>query len=631
MTLASLSELMLIPFPRAIQPAAGACSLRGPLTIRLLAGVDEAEVETARLLARTVQEKAGIEVQLRASPAPAGQGVPDILLAEEETGFSASPEAYRLTITPQRVTVGARTAQGRFYGAQTLRQLLQQYGAELPAMRIEDAPALAQRGVMLDISRGKVPRLETLKGLTERFAALKYNQLQLYVEHTFAFERHPLLGAGHSPLTPEDILALDEHCRRLHIALVPNLQSFGHVSHTLEHGRYRHLAESDFRGGWTLSPAVAETYDFLAELYAEYLPLFSHRPYFNVDCDETWDLGKGLSKERAEREGLGRVYLEHLLKVRRLIEPYGCRMLCWGDILEQHPELIGELPRDVILLNWHYEGHGQEERCLKISRPAQEAGVEHWACPGTSGWLSFFFRKANSEANMREWARVAAETGAGGYLLTDWGDEGHLNCLSNSYWGFAFGAEGAWNSGRATAAGPDFDRRFLATILPGAPEGWLEALQILGNQYQVFEPSNGAPNFIQRALLTGRFERLEEGGGRVHFFFGRNFPVPSAEELQRALEISEQAIGILEEKNDLRGELDLVRREWLAGARLGACACQRALAFLGRSEAGGKPERDERLRQAIELMDEVWHERNRESDWPAQKKILTALLDEVDR
>ena len=243
---------------------------------------------------------------------------------------SSSPEAYRLILVPGRIVIAAPDPRGRFYGVQTLRQLLRQFGAELPALRIDDAPDLSHRGVMHDVSRGKVPTLETLFELVELFASLKINQLQLYIEHTFAFERHPLLGQGHSPLTPGDIIALDRHCLRHHIALVPNLQSFGHVSHTLEHAPYRHLGESDFRGGWTLSPAVPEVYTFLAELYAEYLPLFSHRPFFNVDCDETWDLGKGRSRELAEKQGLGRVYLDHLLKVRQLVEPYGCRMLFWG-------------------------------------------------------------------------------------------------------------------------------------------------------------------------------------------------------------------------------------------------------------------------------------------------------------
>ena len=52
---------------------------------------------------------------------------------------------------------------------------------------------------MLDISRCKVPTLATLKTLIEQFADLKYNQLQLYTEHTFAFTDHETVWRDASP------------------------------------------------------------------------------------------------------------------------------------------------------------------------------------------------------------------------------------------------------------------------------------------------------------------------------------------------------------------------------------------------------------------------------------------------
>jgi len=58
---------------------------------------------------------------------------------------------------------------------------------------------------MLDVSRGKVPTLPTLFGLVDGLAAHKYNQLQLYVEHTFQIASHPDISAGVDPLTTDDI------------------------------------------------------------------------------------------------------------------------------------------------------------------------------------------------------------------------------------------------------------------------------------------------------------------------------------------------------------------------------------------------------------------------------------------
>lgn len=635
----SAPRLDLIPYPRRVEIAAGRCKLAPGVTIRLLAGCGDDELFTAEAIRQALAARANPQAGLRASSAPPDHAGPDVLLLDQKLDFSDSPEAYRLRITTKGIEIAAPTPRGRYYAVQTLRQLLLQFGADLPLLTIEDYPDLPHRGVMLDVSRGKVPTLDTLKALVERFAGLKINQLQLYIEHTFAFERHPLPGQGHSPLTAEDILALDAHCRRHHVALVPNLQSFGHVHETLIHERYKPLAESDFRGGWTLSPAVPEVYDLQAELYAEFLPLFSHREFFNVDCDETWDLGKGKSKPMAEARGLGRVYFDHLLKVQKLIEPHGRRMAFWGDILEQHPELIPEIPRDAVLLNWFYDAHGLEAKYINRSRPAQEAGLEHWVCPGTSGWLSFFFRKDNARDNIAAWAGVARQTGASGLLNTDWGDAGHLNCISYSYWSFAWGAERAWRTEDDPLAAQNFDERFMGVMLPGAPPSWRHALEILGNQYQAFTPSNGAPAMVHRALLSGDFQQ-RDGKPVIQFFYGRFWPTPSVEELLTALAISEKALELLASPSPtpppdpnspfrnphsaFPNELGLIQREWRAGAALGACACRRALAFHGHPLAGTPPERQARLKEALDALESVWMARNRPSDWAETRRGIEA-------
>ncbi len=81
---------------------------------------------------------------------------------------------------------------------------------------------------MLDISRCKVPQMRTLFRMVEKMAAMKLNQLQLYTEHTFAFQNHPQVWKAASPMTAEEILELDAHCRKHFIELVPNFNSFGH-------------------------------------------------------------------------------------------------------------------------------------------------------------------------------------------------------------------------------------------------------------------------------------------------------------------------------------------------------------------------------------------------------------------
>ena len=98
-------------------------------------------------------------------------------------------DQYILEISPGGIEISATTPAMAFHAAQTLRQLLRQFPRELPCLRIDDWPDFPARGVMLDISRDKVPTMATLFALVDLLAELKINQLQLYTEHTFAYSQ----------------------------------------------------------------------------------------------------------------------------------------------------------------------------------------------------------------------------------------------------------------------------------------------------------------------------------------------------------------------------------------------------------------------------------------------------------
>jgi hypothetical protein len=360
-------------------------------------------------------------------------------------------QAYTITITPTIVTLYADTPVGLFYAVQTMRQLVRLHGLELPALTIRDWPTLPYRGIMLDVSRRKVPTLNTLKHLVAELGHYKLNVLQLYTEHTFQFPRHPKIGDGCGSLTSQDILELDAYCRQHYVELMPNLQSFGHARNTLTIPEYQHLAETELL--WTFSPAFEETYMLLDELYADMLPAFTSST-FNVDCDETYDLGKGASKAFADEIGTERVYLNHILRVRELAARYGRHIQVWGDILLHHPELIGDVPDDVILLDWRYDP-ADEYATVKVFADAER---RFWVCPGVGSWNSIFPRLYGANVNIRNFVRDGVAAGTEGMLNTDWGDFGHYQYLGLSWYGYVFGVVQGWTGG--TTSDEDFETAF---------------------------------------------------------------------------------------------------------------------------------------------------------------------------
>lgn len=399
-------------------------------------------------------------------------------------------EGYRLMITPKGITILASAVPGVTYGLATLRQIIDQSPAHrLACCQIIDAPRFPLRGVYYDVTRGRVPHTDRLLEQADILAGYKINHLQHYVEHTFRFRNHPLIGRGASPLLPEDILLLDAACRARHIDLVPSLASFGHMASVLRHKPYRHLAEDCGENryedpqaqehpahhryrAWSLAPANPDSYRFLASLFDEFVPLFSSER-FNVCCDETWDLGLGQSYALCQRRGKGRVYLDHLLKLRRLAGQHGKRIMFWGDIIHRYPEQIPKIPRDITVLDWGYDHRTNFDRVAAF----RNAAISFVACPGTSSWMSLFPRLHEATAAIAGYTRAAQRHGAQGILNTDWGDRGHFNFMEFSWHGYLFGAEQAWNPDANVAT---FTSRFARQFLGSGDGDLTRAITALG-------------------------------------------------------------------------------------------------------------------------------------------------------
>ncbi len=280
--------------------------------------------------------------------------------------------------------------------------------------------------------------------LIDLLMVLRYNHLELYFEDVFAYPGHEKVWQQTGTISPEDIEFLDSECRARGIELVPNQNSFGHLTGWLSKPEYRHLAEAPdgFSDPWgshrpypfSLSPAVDEVDGFLDELYTDLLPHFTSRR-FNVGLDETFDLGQGRSagliaelasqdpSPAARHNATGRVYLDMLQRVHRLVATSGRTMYFWSDIIQNHPDLISELPPSVVAIEWGYEAdHDFDSRCRRL----HEAGIPFLTAPGTSVWNSVAGRLSNAAENIANAVEATLRYDGRGILLTDWGDNGHV-------------------------------------------------------------------------------------------------------------------------------------------------------------------------------------------------------------
>ncbi len=531
-------------------------------------------------------------------------------------------QGYQLTIAAGRIDLTASQPAGIFYGVGTLRQLLAQCEMGLPIMQCNDWPDFPNRGVMLDISRDKVPTMTTLYELVDLLASWKINQLQLYTEHTFAYRQHSTVWAEASPMTGEEILALDAYCRERFIELVPNQNSFGHMQRWLKHPEYNHLAEcpdgfvtpwGEDYGPFTLDPTNPGSLALVRELYDELLPHFTSKQ-FNVGCDETFDLGQGKSKVLVEQVGEGRVYLDFLLDIYRDLESRGYTMQFWADVLMSHPGLVPELPRDVIALEWGYEaGHPFAARSAILAASA----VPFYVCPGTSSWNSVAGRTDNALENLRSAVRDGLEYGAMGVLNTDWGDNGHWHPLPVSYLGFAYGAALSW----AYEVNREIDLAGAVSrfAFQDHDEFVGKIAYDLGNVYQLSElqPPNASILFrILQSTPEDLAIHVDESDRRIA-------------EFRAILTRIDEIMAPLPQAVMGRADAGLIKNEFTWSADMLRHACWRLIWALGLARGEQDRALRKRLAQDAENLTEafrqIWHARNR----PGGFKDSLARMDEM--
>jgi hexosaminidase len=527
-------------------------------------------------------------------------------------GGSLPAQGYRLVTGPEEVRLEASDTHGLGYGRATLAQL--RHRSNVPGghadgtiaeCEITDWPDFPVRGVMIDISRDKVPTMATIEAMIERLAGWKINHVELYMEHTFSYVGHEEVWREADPFTQADLAHLDRRCRALGVDLVPNQNTLGHFDRWLRHERYRNLAITPDGFEWifgirrsptTLDPSRPEAFALVSDLLGQLVSALD-KPTIHIGLDEPWELAPQRAPEWAR-------WLEQLAGLEALERR---ELLVWGDILAAHPELMGMLsriPAELTICEWGYEGnHPFGDRLSKLS----EAGLRTWVCPGTSSWMSISGRAVDMLENIRNAARAGMEHGSGGLLVTDWGDFGHHQYLPVSEPGLAVAAAMSW----CVSAHQDLGLGELAELLDAHcfddPAGELgEALVALGSVHHLVTPQ---PPNMSPLVCHLLFPQLPVGRMATKGL------VPT--ELDSVDSALDSARAGLARSRPERADGDLVIEELNAASRWLGLASNDARARLagdGMLSSVPGPEREALAAECREITDEhqrLWLERNR--------------------
>ncbi|MCR2803819.1 beta-N-acetylhexosaminidase [Paenibacillus soyae] len=558
------------------------------------------------------------------------------------------PQGYMAEWDGGEVTLFFGEAEGLHYAAVTLEQLLVRHGRRWPHFRIEDEPDFPVRGIMLDIGRGKIPKLETLYALVDRMSALKFNHLQLYMEG-FDFDYNEFRDSfpEATPITAGEFRLLDAYANERFVDLVPSQNCLGHMGPWLAKPAFADLAEHP--GGQatplpvklpptTLNPTDPRSLELVGKMFDELLPHFASG-YVNVNMDEPFGLGRGQSKQRADEIGVPRLYMEYASKVFDIARSHGKRILMWGDIVTKHKEIIPLLPPDVTVLDWNYDDHTSFEAHCKL---LSESGVPFFVCPGTSTWSAITGRTDNMLANIADAARHGKAHGAGGLIVTDWGDSGHWQPPVASYPAYALAAAASWHTAKGALDHAAMEQYVTECMLRDGSGAAGKLTLELGRYYHLENSTLENMTYTSYLLNRGLSSReklesetqmlvqllVEIGGRGIPFALDYRY-----EEMQDWLRSREEELSGLRLdlpdaeliKEELRNALRLVAHgaglhRYIFGLELPDAEAERA--WLAHLQAD--------LADIIETFNRLWLARNRQGGLEASARNLYKLLGQYE-
>lgn len=526
---ASRATLPLVPAPQSVEMRAGSTTRSTRWNVAMTG--DRSDSLAAAGVIAELEDMIGRPVEASAGP------IQTLIFASVPVDPTASrlfnAQGYRLTVARDRIIIEGATPAGRFYGAQTLRQLIRaSRDGTIPCLAIVDAPALEWRGVSDDVSRGQMSTQADLFEIVHRLAGYKMNLYQLYIEDAFAFRSAPEIGRGRARLTAGELRAVVEEGERYHVVVMPIFETLGHQERLLSIPAYRHHAELseparrgldallwNVRGWWdrcmaslandppdpprvptTFSAVSQESRAFVLALVDE-IAAAAPGPFFHIGGDETGEIGQGTSREAVNRLGAGRVHGRYCAAViDHLRARDGRRAMVYSDMILSHPEALAEIPRDAILVDWHYNPADPHPSI----RALHEAGFRDvMVSPGLWSWDTIYPDYRRSFASILGMSAEGKREGALGCVVASWGDNGAENLRENNWPGYAFAASAAWEAGSPDTA--SFCERFVTTEFGAHSPDLARALRLVG--WQRFDGLKSASRLIHRAPLV----RLHRG------------------------------------------------------------------------------------------------------------------------
>jgi len=399
LSLSSLSaeEYNIIPYPKQLIPELGSFTINHLTTIRCSTALPEISGLAAQF-SDQLKLVTGMKPEIREISST--DTVNSIVF--ESTTKIVDPEGYRLAVSPNTIRIQANTANGFFYGLQTLYQLLppEIYGRKLtkgkkwtvPSVRITDSPRFTYRGLHLDVCRHFFP-LEFIKRYIDAMAIHKFNSFHWHLTDDqgwrIEIKKYPkltdigskrdetLVGlySGHYPqqfdgkkyggyYTQKEAREIVEYAKERFITVIPEIEMPGHAQAAIASYPFLSCTPDSVIKAATTWGVFKEvycpsdtTFHFLEDVLTEVMDIFPSK-YIHIGGDEC---PKDRWKESAQcqaliknlnlkdENGLQSYFVE---RIEKFVNSKGRQIIGWDEILD------GGLAPHATVMSWRGNAGG---------------------------------------------------------------------------------------------------------------------------------------------------------------------------------------------------------------------------------------------------------------------------------
>ncbi len=291
-----------------------------------------------------------------------------------------------------------------------------------------DVPDFDFRGVMLDVSRSAVLKIDFLKEILVKLSLFGLNNLGLYMEDIFLIEGEPLIGFARGAYSKEEIRELEDFANELGINIFPCFQTLGHLEQILKYVKYIKYRDTKR----VINVTKSESYEFLEKIILGVASYFKNQ-YIHIGMDEPWLLGRGIAFKYNTPINPPEMYIEHLKKITSIIKKSGKIPIIWGDFILDHKDLdiINEVPSEYIIDYWDYESTETSYYQSKINI-LKEKKFDIIISPGAHNWNRFFGNTQRAYETNLPFIEAAKKENIKKGMLTLWGNDGNESFVESS-------------------------------------------------------------------------------------------------------------------------------------------------------------------------------------------------------